>query len=637
MKNKNGFGFDIHAKSNADSLQQMRNVKLENQKYLRGNPTNQDNTNVGNIQRLGRQKGSLNNIIASQQMKKGEANKGVQNTNFRRQPEVEASKKIIEKQLDVEACKKNVEQNKGFVKNNNIKRQLEVAASKEIAAPSKVFVQNNNTKKNLKSTVDHQVKGLIESQVSKNKGEQNKEVRQNNNLKRQVRSTMENQVQGSTVDQQPSKKKKTIPNCPAMPIAEYLNKNKEQDGVDESDDEDIEESEMEEYMETDMNYGGEEFEGADVNTTKGLIRKRGKTICRKIHTRQFKDRDEITLNGEGQPIGPDEKTVSEFSSFLGTIARSSDICPLTFTSWIGLVKSWEEQVIDPVWDYVNEKYIIPKEGRKAVLAIVNDAWKRYKCWIKRMHFSSYKTKCERLKNRPQDIPEGQFRNLLEFWEDEKTQEVSHQNAQNIAQLKYRHRTGNKAFAVIREKMRVSSEDKEPPTQAQVFIATRQSRKGKELDKETNSAIIKLQDMIENNGQPSSEAFQSIVGKEKPGRMRCHGRTTTLTLLKRNEEIEKLKREHADEVEQLKQEMEEKRRQDKEAMETKIQQEKEATERKLQILLKAIVNQNTANLDVEALQALISAPTTDAPNDNEKINNDDIEEEMKDHEEEEEES
>lgn len=32
------------------------------------------------------------------------------------------------------------------------------------------------------------------------------------------------------------------------------------------------------------------------------------------------------------------------------------------------------------------------------------------------------------------------------------QEVSLQNAQNIAQLKWRHRTGNKAFAVIREKM-----------------------------------------------------------------------------------------------------------------------------------------------------------------------------------------
>ncbi|WJX89006.1 hypothetical protein P8452_71034 [Trifolium repens] len=117
---------------------------------------------------------------------------------------------------------------------------------------------------------------------------------------------------------------------------------------------------------------------------------------------------------------------------------------------------------------------------------------------------------ERLKNRPQDVPEEDFRILLEYWKDEKTQEVSHQNAKNIAQLKFRHRTGNKGFAIIRENMRVSSEDKEAPTQAQVFIATRQSRKGKELDKETNSAIIKLQDIIEKDGQPSSEVFQTLI-------------------------------------------------------------------------------------------------------------------------------
>jgi cytochrome c553 len=47
-------------------------------------------------------------------------------------------------------------------------------------------------------------------------------------------------------------------------------------------------------------------------------------------------------------------------------------------------------------------------------------------------------------------------------------------------------------------------------------------------------------------------------------LHCHGRTTTLTLLKRNEEIAKLKREHPDEVKRLTQEMEEKHRQEKEA-------------------------------------------------------------------------
>ncbi|KAK2404018.1 hypothetical protein QL285_053399 [Trifolium repens] len=62
--------------------------------------------------------------------------------------------------------------------------------------------------------------------------------------------------------------------------------------------------------------------------------------------------------------------------------------------------------------------------------------------------------------------------------------------------------------------------------------------------------------------------------------------------------------------------------------------------------KAIMNQNVANFDMDAIAALISAPTTDAnsefhsltsthaPNDNEMMNNDDINEDMQDFEDEE---
>lgn len=449
---------------------------------------------------------------------------------------------------------------------------------------------------------------------------------------RQGKSTTGNQVQGSTVDRQSCKNKKYIPKCPALALDEYIEMRKEQHGIEEAGDEDIEKNEMEDDMENDINYESDEIERADENEVEGLIRKRGKTLCKNIHARDYKNRQEITLNEEGQPIGPDEKRVAELSSFLGTIARSADLCPLTFNNWKALVKSWEDEEIDPVWEYVNEKYIIPEKGKKNVFAIVNDAWRRYKHLIKKNHFTKYKTMRERLKNRPEEVPEEDFKKLLVYWRDENSQEVSLQNAQNIAQLKWRHRTGNKAFAVIREKMRVSNEDKEPPSQAEMFIATRQSKKGKELDQETNIAITKLQDLIEKYGKPSEEAFQSVCGKEKPGRLRCHGRTTTPTLLKRNEEIARLRKEHNDEVKQLKdhiQEMEEKQRKETEAMEGKIQ-----------ILLKAMLSQNTTGLDTEALADLITTPAADAnnvlhsststfaPDDNE-MNNDDIDEEFED--------
>lgn len=44
-----------------------------------------------------------------------------------------------------------------------------------------------------------------------------------------------------------------------------------------------------------------------------------------------------------------------------------------------------------------------------------------------------------------------------------------------------------------------------------------------------------------------QTFQSLFGKEKPGRVRCFGRTVTPTMLKRNEEIAVIKKQHSNEM------------------------------------------------------------------------------------------
>jgi len=64
--------------------------------------------------------------------------------------------------------------------------------------------------------------------------------------------------------------------------------------------------------------------------------------------------------------------------------------------------------------FSQERYIIPEKGNKVVFAIINDAWRRYKCLIKKYHFSKYKTMRDRLKNRPKE----DFRKLLVYWRDE---------------------------------------------------------------------------------------------------------------------------------------------------------------------------------------------------------------------------
>lgn len=101
-------------------------------------------------------------------------------------------------------------------------------------------------------------------------------------------------------------------------------------------------------------------------------------------------------------------------------------------------------------------------------------------------------------------------------------------------------------------------------------------------------------MIENSGQSSSETFQTMFVKDKSGRVRCHGRTTTPTLLKRNKEISEIEKRHAEEVKELNdkiQEIEEKCNREMAAAEEKCCQEMAAMEQKIQFLVKIVLNQS----------------------------------------------
>ncbi|KAE9591138.1 putative transposase, Ptta/En/Spm, plant, Transposase-associated domain-containing protein [Lupinus albus] len=90
--------------------------------------------------------------------------------------------------------------------------------------------------------------------------------------------------------------------------------------------------------------------------------------------------------------------------------------------------------------------------KKTVFAILNDAWRRHKCVIKEEHFSKYKTTYEHLKNRPKDIPESHFKELIRYWSLGNIKEMSEQNSKNKAHQKWRHRTGPVNFGVIRERL-----------------------------------------------------------------------------------------------------------------------------------------------------------------------------------------
>ncbi|GKC79220.1 hypothetical protein Tco_1129994 [Tanacetum coccineum] len=83
-----------------------------------------------------------------------------------------------------------------------------------------------------------------------------------------------------------------------------------------------------------------------------------------IHTQEFDICKVIICNEFGQPIRPSTKendVVEKFSRFLGTIARTSSYCPLTYNSWHKVPDK------DRMWEYVLEKYIVPEKAKSHVL------------------------------------------------------------------------------------------------------------------------------------------------------------------------------------------------------------------------------------------------------------------------------
>ncbi|XP_058725525.1 uncharacterized protein LOC131596804 [Vicia villosa] len=242
--------------------------------------------------------------------------------------------------------------------------------------------------------------------------------------------------------------------------------------------------------------GSKQTEGASKKRT------RGPTKCLKIHARKSADREEVVLDDNGEPIGPNDRTVTDLSCFLGTVARNSDLCPLVYTNFKALKKANK----DRIWEFVTDKFIIPENGSRAVFSRINDAWRRLG-------------------------------------------KISKINVVNRAKQKYMHRMGPTNFARIRAKLK---EDGKEVSQAEMFIETRQSRKGKQPDEETSSVISKLQELVQDSTE--SETFNSLFGKEKSGQVRCYGRTITPTMLKIKEEILVIKRQHNDEVAGMKREM-----------------------------------------------------------------------------------
>ncbi|KAG5590716.1 hypothetical protein H5410_041230, partial [Solanum commersonii] len=61
------------------------------------------------------------------------------------------------------------------------------------------------------------------------------------------------------------------------------------------------------------------------------------------------------------------------------------------------------------------KFSIPIHGEEFVKKSIGKKWRDYKCDLKAMYVTTYKTKDALIKNRPSHIPRDQWSGLVLYW------------------------------------------------------------------------------------------------------------------------------------------------------------------------------------------------------------------------------
>ncbi|MED6193351.1 hypothetical protein PIB30_018503 [Stylosanthes scabra] len=183
---------------------------------------------------------------------------------------------------------------------------------------------------------------------------------------------------------------------------------------------------------------------------------------------------------------------------------------------------------------------------------VQGAWKRYKTRIKKKHFEPYLGNIENmLANRPLEILEVQFRKLIAYWSIPAVKAMCVVNSENRKKQKWRHKMGPINFANVRvdlDKLTYFQEARETPT----------------------------------------DAFQKVFGKENPGRVRCFERTVTKISLKKNKEINEIKKQSEDKVASLK---------------TEVHDYKQRVEG-LEDLVRLLLQQNSPDMNIDEALSLL---------------------------------
>ncbi|XP_057426165.1 uncharacterized protein LOC130719563 [Lotus japonicus] len=264
---------------------------------------------------------------------------------------------------------------------------------------------------------------------------------------------------------------------------------------------------------------------------------RGPTLLKDIWNMPRGKTIDVRFNTRNQAIGKEGR---KLASFLGIIARTPQSTPLNIEDWRSFDKNEKSKLVE----LVRKKFSIPTCGEEFVKKSLGKKWKDYKCDLRSMYTTMYKTRDTLLKNRPNRIPRDQWIGLVSYWLSDKVKKRSQTNRSNRTKQKIPHTGGSKSIGTLMDEQ---AKDGIEPTRAEVFILTHKKRKdGRPLDEESSKTVDMIQEKL-NNERTSTEqsdgsvawegdVYTQVFGPEKSGYIRGLGLGPTPSILWGNKSL-----------------------------------------------------------------------------------------------------
>ncbi|XP_038985606.1 uncharacterized protein LOC120111782 [Phoenix dactylifera] len=213
---------------------------------------------------------------------------------------------------------------------------------------------------------------------------------------------------------------------------------------------------------------------------------RGSSRARDVWQLREDEKIVVECNELGQPI---KRAGSLLSSFLGSVARRGQLCPLNYHKWNDMLPSYKVELLK----FVQKKFVLPPESHDWVLKSLNRKWKEYKSKLKADWKREGMTEEELARVCPPDVYHHQWRELVHYWFFERGQTYSDIGRAARASQTIPHTLGSKSYARLRAEFMEDHGRK--PSEVEFYKMTHTHRDGSFVREKSRDIVDRATSLI----------------------------------------------------------------------------------------------------------------------------------------------